>query len=853
MSGTTYTVTDQNSLIAGTAAASLAGTQSATLTLSAANPLTLAGVIPIPVAAGRTLTLQGSGPGLAGSFILAVDGAGLLILATNDTNAGTPLSGGIEMSNDATLELAPANLFQSPPAGTGEIYIVSASLDAAGAVATGLLRIDGTIMPTNPIGLGLPLLPAAVSGAKVTGVNIGGTAALTATIDLANIVATANATTLDTGFGITIPTAGGSVKLEFDSAAPHNFLLQPDGAGGTFITETAFAIAPGVTVIGAAGAILTIPFTNAAEAPTEQPVVAPLNAAVTAGTAVAFTTTPGATLPAVAAGQTLEIIAHTGGVYSLPGAAAGTVNGSTVSGAAAFINDSSAAETVYGGSAPGQLLAVGNGGLDYEGGLGAGTILAGGGANRITVPVGGGGQAILLADAADTVFALGGNDFIAAGLGANRIRLGAGNDTVQSIGADTIYGGTGSNSIVSNAANPLVFLGAGSTQFTGTGIATSGAAPTVVGSSGNDSIASGYSETVYLGTGISAVSLQGADTLVGNTGPASILTAINPAPSLHGGSMIFLGTGPSSATLQGGDTLVGNTGNASIVTAATLSPTINGGSTVFLGTGTSSATLQGSDTLIGNTGNASIVTGQNFNHNLIFLGGGLANVTLNAVDTLVGGTVAATIAANSASVTFQESGPLVFSTPSEFSVPPTLVGNAASSVTLNGASRSGPGVVYFDYGPTNFQIGNETDTVIGAGPALNVTAGVGGGTFVGASVGGNYLAGGGGRGVLVAGGNGDTLVGGANTSLFMAGTGNETLVATASNNLFTFTRGNAGTDLVTNFGANDFIHFAGFPSTESAAALAGAVTVNGSEILSLSDGTRITLQNFTGFSPYRFE
>lgn len=59
--------------------------------------------------------------------------------------------------------------------------------------------------------------------------------------------------------------------------------------------------------------------------------------------------------------------------------------------------------------------------------------------------------------------------------------------------------------------------------------------------------------------------------------------------------------------------------------------------------------------------------------------------------------------------------------------------------------------------------------------------------------------------------------------------------------------------LIENFkSGSDYISLVGFAAGEAAAALSHATTTAGSESLILSDGTRITFQNFTGVTNGNF-
>jgi autotransporter-associated beta strand protein len=142
------------------------------------------------------------------SFAMTVADAGALIVANGlhlDLTAANTFTGGVTIQN-GTLELGNADA-----AGTGTITL------APTAGATAVLQIDGTTMPTNPI----------------EGMLVGNT---TRSIDLTGVAFTGSARiTPNAADVLTIPTATGSVSLQFASDLPAGslFVLTPDGQGGT--------------------------------------------------------------------------------------------------------------------------------------------------------------------------------------------------------------------------------------------------------------------------------------------------------------------------------------------------------------------------------------------------------------------------------------------------------------------------------------------------------------------------------------------------------------------------------------------------------------------------------------------
>ncbi|MCX7384685.1 MAG: hypothetical protein NT133_25445 [Alphaproteobacteria bacterium] len=698
---TNFTITNQHDLLLAAAAIGLNGAADYTFTL--ANDVILAGTIGLnSVSAGQTVTLEGNGHTLLGGFTLNVQafGAGTLVL-----NAASTSSGGVNFYGAGTLELARADA-----AGYGIITLNNSYQLGPPTV----LKIDSGAIPVVPIALtGSPFYYAQPN--------------LNEVIDLVGVVAVASFTTVDAGYGLVIPTATGSVVIETLAAPGATFLLTPDGAGGTMVQQTILPVAGFITVAGAAGSTVNVAFASPTLAPQVQAAIAPLNAAVTNGSASSFVLYPGASIPAFPAGNTLEIIAASPGDYTLPtGPGAPTT---------AFISNLSApvSMTVTGGDADGQIVLAGGGGLTFTGGLGAGSVFAGGADNAVTLPAGAGRQAIALGDGNNTIRAFNGADTITTGRGSNFVWLGVLGSTVVSVSADTIVGGTASDYV-----------------------STSGAATTFLSDAGS----------TYCGSG--------AGTVLGGAGSDTISTFF-----------------PSTS--------------------------------------------------------------------LIFLGSGNANVYLGGNDTLVTGSGSSTVSSSASSLVFTESGQVTMIMPTGGTT--TVVGNPAQTLSVSGDGIGD--LVVFGYGAVNYDgyYASGAATVISAGPAVTVRAGFGGGAFIGGSAGGNVMQGTApgwynyafGTALLIGGGNGDTLSGGAGPTVLEPAAGTSTLIGGAFIDELAFRHGVVANSVVQSFDPTyDFIALFGFPAGEAAAALSTAVIAGGNESLTLSDGTHILFQGFTGLTAADF-
>ena len=418
--------------------------------------------------------------------------------------------------------------------------------------------------------------------------------------------------------------------------------------------------------------------------------------------------------------------------------------------------------------------------------------LFGGGADGQVVLSGFGGLAFNASLGAGSVFAAGGNNLVSMypGAGNQFVSLGDGDDVVVALSGDaTVNAGAGNNQILTGTGHVVV-------NSTGTDLIAAGdiGSPTIIAGANNP--------TVFLGPGNSMfVGGTGNATVVGGFGDDTINT--------QGGTQIWLGTANSHVNTTGADTVIHRSG------AATVSAT-TGNDFVFSGTGT-----------------------------LLFVGGSGAS---------------------------------------------TVLGNNAGGVALVlGGSGS---LIDLSYGPTHFIGGTGVATVAGFGGSLTVQGGAGQGLYQGGPAGANSITGGAGQSIILGGGAGDVLqagtgvgdviqtftgaatvsaagtngthklYGGSGPNLIMTGnfssnvlvgTGATTIVSGVGVDLFAFANGSSNSVLIQDYvSGSDYLSFVGFPVGEIAAALAGATTSLGSQSLTLSDGTHITFQGFTGLTVANF-
>ncbi len=420
---------------------------------------------------------------------------------------------------------------------------------------------------------------------------------------------------------------------------------------------------------------------------------------------------------------------------------------------------------------------------------------------------------------------------------------------------------------VTATAPVTIFGGAAGGQFVIAGSAglafNAGAGAGSVFATGGNNLVSAYSgsgsQYIQLGNGSDTViALAGNDTIAGGSGTNQFLT----------------GAGNDVINTNGTDLIAAGAVGAATITAGSNNPT------VFLGPGTSVFNAgTGHATVVGGAGADTINAKGNTQ---IWLGAKTDNVVSSGADTVIGSTGAATVTASGNSFVFAGSGKLNFT---ETAGAQTILGAAAGTMTLAGGAGS---VIALSYGKTQFTGGAGAATIAGYGGSLTISGGSGSGLYLAGTAGNNSITGGAGQSIILGTAAGDILTagtsagdvieagagaetisaagtrgahklyGGTGPNLIRTGTGSAnvllgsgstTLVAGGGLDLYAFTKGHANAVVIQNFSAaSDYLSFVGFNTSEATSALAGATTTAGSEHLTLSDGTSITFQGFTGLT-----
>ena len=353
-------------------------------------------------------------------------------------------------------------------------------------------------------------------------------------------------------------------------------------------------------------------------------------------------------------------------------------------------------------------------------------------------------------------------------------------------------------------------------------------------------------ETVVAGGNMHFFTNGGSGTVI--SGQGNNLVAANPA-----------GEGDWTVIFDGGDnTVYATSGNFSIDDG---NSGTTGNNLIFLGSGNDTVQSWGHDTIVAAPGGTALVA--TFTPGSTFWGNSGSSVFINlgGADTFFAGPGGhdSVFAAASGGVYFGNTGSLVFV--SGFNTANT-VSAGAGNTTIWGASGSDG--LYF-VGPGNFVMTGaaESQTVVGGsgssavqlfgidGAKITLFSPINGNQLIAGP--GNVTLNGAGSGndVFFAGpskGSADSIVAGSGNNTLVAGPGTSTLVGGAGANVFSFSKAvGGGSDSIVGWNSKDLVALSGYGAPTSPGGLPADTTaklVGGSEVLTLSDGTKITLVDF---------
>ena len=357
-------------------------------------------------------------------------------------------------------------------------------------------------------------------------------------------------------------------------------------------------------------------------------------------------------------------------------------------------------------------------------------------------------------------------------------------------GLTTLIAGGGSNTFNGYVAPGGITTLPGAGSSTLNMVATGAGNDTITTGTGNFDIDPGAgSNVVVLGTGINYVNSLGQDLIMG--GPAHTTAGVPDASTIY-----LSGTGA---------TVVGGTGLLDILASNGITSPGGGMDSITLGSG-------------GGT-----ITG--IAHSTLNLAG-IASVAAGGSDTISVGAATATVQGD------------------------TTAGGAGPTL-VNGPTGTGS---------LMFIGGTAGSTVAGGAVAVTVAGALGGSvTFTGAASGNLFMVSGAagsaslidasaatGASTFVTGSAAATVLGGSGADLFMIGGAASSLTGGAGGvNTFEFqaTATGGATDVITDFKATDKLSISGY-TLNGAAVLPGASVAGGSTTITLSDQTKIVLQNF---------
>ncbi len=304
---------------------------------------------------------------------------------------------------------------------------------------------------------------------------------------------------------------------------------------------------PSVTVLGASGSAVTVPFTTSQNIALAQQVAARISQAVTDGTDIP---SQDVVIP-LPPGKFGEFVKTQSGMNMLPPGYRDVVN-------------ISANAIIFGSGDANEQILSGTGNLTFFAAAGSGTLVAGGGNNSIYIGATDSGNWDIATDVGHNQISdlSTGLSSISAGGGNNSLQLGSGQYAVNSTGNDTIIAGAGAETVgVTGGASDLVLGFSSRLDFiNGEGSST------VLGGTGSDTVFAGAGGGQFTG------GTAGNNLLNGGAGAATLFGAgNNDVLNAAGSNAQALHAGPGNETLfgalgSGADTFYASAGATTITT-----------------------------------------------------------------------------------------------------------------------------------------------------------------------------------------------------------------------------------------------------------------------------------------------
>jgi Ca2+-binding RTX toxin-like protein len=459
-----------------------------------------------------------------------------------------------------------------------------------------------------------------------------------------------------------------------------------------------------------------------------------------------------------------------------------------------------------------------------------------------TIKSGGMGGSIIGGNANNVIDASSSNQdpSITTGTGNDTVTIGSGTNTVTALGNLTLKGGGGDDTVnVEGTKKSLLQQASGHIDID------------VTGNNNTINIKNGKDTIDVTGRGTKINSSIKSGLVVNESGPVSMVFkgAGNDTITLGDGSNTISDSGPVSI-LGGGPS--GNGHNRIDLTGSTRADIrTDGHNTILFGAARNSRSNPTVNATIGGGGNDTIIATSKVNltttgepGNIDFTGIGNDSLTLNG-----GGNLGNEVTVDSEKARITLRGGASNLDVTEKSAKITEDPNAGgTNITAQGNDT------------INLGTGNDTitdkggATLFGGGGSFSFTGGAGGRDQVVVGSGNATLSGGGGVNVFHAGSGSTSMTGGAGSKdTFVGGSGFDTMDAQgAKSAVFQFSASNhGGTHTIDHFQSGpDKLQLSGY---DTATVLANAQVIGGNTVLSLGDGTTITLQGFTHLTASDFK